>query len=155
MTKTVAMVWGSEPPAFSIGHEKPMWPGDSGFTVIFSDAPDPDEVHGVDDPRVTLVCLHCLLDDHPELGRGLDIAHKHYNFADLDDTMEWYLRRRPRARSGSEWTAPSRPPGPWFLAQASDRTRSPLCARVVSGRSLRCNVPLLMPVASAPWRYAA
>ena len=33
---------GSEPPAFSIGHEKPIWPGDSGFTVLFEDAPDPE-----------------------------------------------------------------------------------------------------------------
>ena len=38
MTKTVAMVWGSQPPAFSIGHERPLWPGDSGFTVLFYDA---------------------------------------------------------------------------------------------------------------------
>ena len=88
--KTVAMVWGSEPPAFSIGHEKPMWPGDSGFTVIFSDAPDPDEVHGPDDPRVTLVCLHCLINDHPEIGRGLDIARE-YGAADLDDNDEWIV----------------------------------------------------------------
>ncbi len=27
-----------------IGFEEPLWPGDSGFTVLFDDAPDPDEV---------------------------------------------------------------------------------------------------------------
>ena len=26
--KTMAFVWGSEPPAFSIGYEKPQGPGD-------------------------------------------------------------------------------------------------------------------------------
>ena len=90
MTKTVAMVWGSQPPAFSIGHEKPMWPGDSGFTVLFDDAPDPDEVQGPDDPRISLVHLDCLLDEHPEIGRGLDIARE-YGVADLDDDDEWVV----------------------------------------------------------------
>ena len=89
-SKTTAVVWGTAPPAHSIGREKPMWPGDSGFTVLFDDAPDPDEVHGADDPRITLVCLHCLLDDHPELGRGLDIARK-YGVADLDENDEWVV----------------------------------------------------------------
>jgi hypothetical protein len=87
--KTVAVVWGSEPPAFSIGYEKAQWPGDSGFSVL-SDAPDPDEVHGPDDPRISLVCLHCLIDNDPELGRGLDIARE-YGVADLDDDGEWVV----------------------------------------------------------------
>jgi hypothetical protein len=50
-----------------------LWPGDSGFTVLFDDAPDPDEVQGTDDPRISLVHLGCLLEEHPELGRGLDL----------------------------------------------------------------------------------
>jgi hypothetical protein len=41
---TGAWVWGNEPPAFSIAYEKPMWEGDSGFTVLFDDAPDPEDV---------------------------------------------------------------------------------------------------------------
>ena len=90
LTKMVAMVWGSQPPAFSIGYEKPLWPGDSGFTVLFEDAPDPDEVQGPDDPRISLVCLHCLINDHPELGHGLDIARE-YGVADLDDDDEWVV----------------------------------------------------------------
>ena len=42
--RTVAWVWGSAPPAFSIGHEEPMWPEDSGFTVLFVDAPEPEDL---------------------------------------------------------------------------------------------------------------
>ena len=91
--KTVAWVLGSEPPAFSIGHEKPIWPGDSGFTVLFEDAPDPDDLHhdGDELPAGTsLVCLGCLLDDHPGLGRALDIARE-YGVADLDEDGEWVV----------------------------------------------------------------
>jgi hypothetical protein len=83
-------VWGSEPPAFSIGHDEPMGAADSGFSVLFDDAPDPDEVEGPDDPRISLVCLDCLIDDHPELGRGLDIAREH-GVADLDESGEWVV----------------------------------------------------------------
>ena len=67
------MVWGSEPPAFSVGYETPFGRGDSGFTVLFDDAPEPDDLHhdGDELPEgITIVCLHCLLDDNPELGRG-------------------------------------------------------------------------------------
>ena len=87
------MVWGSRPPAFSIGCEQPLGPSDSGFTVLFHDAPDPDELPEDDDsllPGITLVCLDCLLDDHPEVGRGLDIAHE-YGVADLDERGEWVV----------------------------------------------------------------
>jgi hypothetical protein len=55
-------IWGSEPPAFSIGYDKPMWPGDSGFSVLFEDAPDPDALpdEGKELPEgITLVRLHC------------------------------------------------------------------------------------------------
>ena len=87
---TTVVVWGSEPPAYSIGFERElMWPGDSGFTVLFDDAPDPDEVHP-GDPRISLAHLDCLLDDYPELGRGLDIARE-YGVADLDDDGEWVV----------------------------------------------------------------
>jgi hypothetical protein len=81
-----AIVWGSEPPAFSIGYEREkIAPTDSGFTVLFADAPDPDEV---DDPSahpdIGLVHLHHLLEEDPDLARGLDIAFE-YGVADLDD----------------------------------------------------------------------
>ena len=66
-----------------------MWPGDSGLTVLFSDSPDPDEVRP-EDPRITLVCLDCLIDDHPELGSGLDIARR-FGVADLDEDGAWIV----------------------------------------------------------------
>ena len=88
--KSWAWVWGSEPPAFSIGYEdERMAPTDSGFTVLFSDAPDPEELDEQGQhPDVALVCLHCLIDDNPEIGRGLDIAREQ-RVADLDDNGEW------------------------------------------------------------------
>ena len=89
---TVAVVWGSEPPAFSIGYERPTVAGDSGFTVLFDDAPDADEVQP-DDPRITVVCLSCLIDDHPELGRGLEIARR-FGVADLDEDGAWIIGDR-------------------------------------------------------------
>jgi len=63
-----------------------MWSGDSGLTILFDDAPDPHDVEP-DDPRITLVHLSCLIDDHPELGRGLDIARE-YGVADRGDDGE-------------------------------------------------------------------
>jgi len=97
------MVWGSEPPAFSIGYEQPLGPGDSGFTVLFEDAPDPEELSDEEGDElpdgISLVCLDCLLDDHPEVGRGLDIAHE-YGVADLDDDGEWVVGDLSRLNRG-------------------------------------------------------
>jgi hypothetical protein len=80
------------PPAFSIGYETPLGPRDSGFTVLFEDAPDPDELDGLGEhPALSSVCLHCLIDDHPEIGRGLDVARE-WGAADLDENGEWIGR---------------------------------------------------------------
>jgi hypothetical protein len=100
--RAMAVVWGGEPPAFSIGYEKPTVPGDSGFSVLFDDAPDPDDlpVDGNELPEgITVVCLCCLLDDHPEIGRGLDIARE-YGVADLDDDGEWVVGDLSRLERG-------------------------------------------------------
>jgi hypothetical protein len=43
----------------------------AGFTVVLEDTPGPDS-----EPEVP-VCVDCLLDAHPRLGRGLDIALEH------------------------------------------------------------------------------
>ena len=91
--RTAVIVWGSEPPAFSIGFEKPMWPGDSGFSVLFDDAPDPDDLpdDGNKLPEgITVVCLSCLIEDHPEIARGLDLAFE-YGVADLDENGAWVV----------------------------------------------------------------
>lgn len=76
------MCWGCEPPVFSIGFEaERVFENDSGFGILFDDAPDPGEVEP-GDPRIEWVCLHCLINDHPEIGRGLDLARE-YGAADL------------------------------------------------------------------------
>lgn len=90
--KRLALCWGSAPPVFSIGFETDkLFDGDSGFNLIYEDAPAPSEVTGPDDPRLTWVCLHCLIDEHPEIGRGLDLA-KQFGAADLDESGEWVGR---------------------------------------------------------------
>jgi hypothetical protein len=87
-----AWVWGSDPPAVSIGYEREkLGPTDSGFTVLFSDAPDPKELdERGQHPGVSIVCLGCLIDDNPELGRGLDLARE-YGVADRDEAGEWVV----------------------------------------------------------------
>jgi hypothetical protein len=82
----LAMVWGSTPP---IGYDPPSSPRDSGFTILFDDAPNPDDVTD-DDDRIQWICVHCLIEDHPEIGRGLNIARQHL-VADLDDAGEWTI----------------------------------------------------------------
>lgn len=87
--RLLAWVWGSEPPAFAIGYERgKLGPQDSGFTVLFADAPDPADVDEHEmHPAISFVCLHCLIDQHPEVGRGLDVAREN-GAADLIDG-EW------------------------------------------------------------------
>ena len=84
----MAVVWGTEPPAFSIGTTSPL-AGRQGFTVLLDDAPDPDEVP---DPAILGSPRVPGLPDRrrPELGRGLDIARE-YGVADLDDDGEWVV----------------------------------------------------------------
>ena len=81
-----AMVWGSEPPAFSIGWRS-RWGVGFRLHVLFDDAPDPDDV----EPYETRRRRPGSADPpglpprgHPEIGRGLDIAREHL-VADLDD----------------------------------------------------------------------
>jgi hypothetical protein len=89
----LVMVWGLEPPAFSIGWMAPLADWDSGFTVIFQDSPDPEEVdwdcEGLP-AGIGATHLACLLEEHPEIGKGLDIAREHL-VADLDDHGEWVV----------------------------------------------------------------
>jgi hypothetical protein len=37
---------------------------------------------------ISFVCLDCLLDNHPKLGRGLEIARE-YGVADPDENDKW------------------------------------------------------------------
>ena len=46
-------------------------PGQRWFTVVLEGSPGPDS-----EPQVP-VCIDCLLGEHPQLGRGLDVALEH------------------------------------------------------------------------------
>lgn len=77
-------VWGRDGEPFSIGYEKPSSPGDSGFTLLLEDAPDPDDVPaGGDHPLIGLVCARCLLEEHPAIAAGLEVARR-FGAADLE-----------------------------------------------------------------------
>ena len=65
----VAIVVG-EAPFVAISYLKPTAAWESGFAVFSVPA---DEA---DDHDSELVCMHCLVDEHPELGRGLDLARE-------------------------------------------------------------------------------
>ena len=53
-------------------------------------------------PGISLVCVSCLIDDHPEIGRGLGLAREH-GVADLDETGarggRWGRESHARGRS--------------------------------------------------------
>jgi hypothetical protein len=90
-----AFVWGATPPAVTVAYEKPLGTWDSGFSVLFDDAPTSEELdalpadagpHDIDGLEV--ICLHCLINEHPELGRGMDIARRQ-GLAEFDEHGEW------------------------------------------------------------------
>lgn len=58
-------------PIGAISCLKPRDPWDSGLAVW-------SVPHGAaDDVDSAVVCLECLLEDHPEVGRGMDLAREH------------------------------------------------------------------------------
>jgi hypothetical protein len=80
------------PPVVSIGYEKDSDEGnDSGFSLIFSDAPPADEL---DEYTPVFLCVNCAVEDYPEVGRGLDLARE-MGAADLDENDEWVGRQFP------------------------------------------------------------
>lgn len=69
---TLAIVYGSEgEPRSVLCDAAGDPPGQRWFTVVLADAPGPAG------PADAPVCVECLLDMHPRLGRGLDIALEH------------------------------------------------------------------------------
>jgi hypothetical protein len=58
-----------------IGHDEPDDPRDSGFALLGDEAFEllPDNIP---DERLITVCLHCLIDRHPDVGKGLDVASR-------------------------------------------------------------------------------
>ena len=69
---TVAIVYGTvgEPVAVLCDAASDP-PGQRWFTVVLEDTPGPDGPYDVP------VCVDCLLEVHPRLGRGLDVAVEH------------------------------------------------------------------------------
>jgi hypothetical protein len=67
-----------------------MTSGDSGFD-LFSGLESADEffakVERDPEQHLATVCLHCLIEGHPEAGRGMDLARQH-GFAWFEDG-EW------------------------------------------------------------------
>jgi hypothetical protein len=69
---TVAIVYGTDgDPVAVLCDAATDPPGQRWFTVVLKDSPGP---HG---PYEAPVCMGCLLDEHPQLGRGLDVALEH------------------------------------------------------------------------------
>jgi hypothetical protein len=77
-------VWGRDGEPFSIGFEAPTVPGDTGFTVLLEDAPDPDDVAELGHPLLRVEHMGCLLEEHPGVAAGLEVART-FGAADLDD----------------------------------------------------------------------
>ena len=68
-TTTLATVYGDEGEPIAVlcdANGDP--PGLRFFTVVLDDSPGPDN------PPDSPTCVDCLLDEHPGLGRGLDMA---------------------------------------------------------------------------------
>ena len=84
---TTAVLWGTEGAPFSIGYDEPMWAGDSGLSILLTDAPDPSEVEP-GDPRVGLVHLDCVVAEFPGIGLGLALARE-YGCAEIDLEGVW------------------------------------------------------------------
>lgn len=91
----LVMVWGSEPPIYSIGHNEPSGPWDSGYLVLFDDAPNPAELdeyaNPADHPQIHAMHLDCLIEAHPEIRDGIALAGEH-GAADLSDGGQWIGR---------------------------------------------------------------
>lgn len=72
----LAMVWGAASPIRAVLFDREGGPCgvDSGFLVVYSDAPAPGDADvGAD---TTWICLHCLIDERPEVGAALDMARE-------------------------------------------------------------------------------
>ena len=87
----VALVIGSERPVDSVLYREPMFPWDAGFDVLMDDAPYYADDLKENDERVQPVCLHCLINQWPELGKGLDLAREHGEAGYDAERGEWFL----------------------------------------------------------------
>jgi hypothetical protein len=66
-------VWTQHAPATIVYDYDPNPELGPGFTLILDRERDDDET---DINEYKTVCLHCLIDEHPELGRAIDLAKR-------------------------------------------------------------------------------
>lgn len=89
----MVMTYGLVPPVVAVCFD--ATPGlDSGFLVVFSDAPPPADV--LEESEVAWMCMHCVIDEWPEVGVALDLARSQGLQSDsrigevwLDDDGGW------------------------------------------------------------------
>jgi hypothetical protein len=81
---------GREAPIVGVQHHPEDDLGEAGYTIVFIDAPEDLDAMSDEqaDELARTVCLHCLIDEHPEVGRGLDLALEHGS-AGRDDAGGW------------------------------------------------------------------
>jgi hypothetical protein len=84
-SQKAAIVLGSQPPIVGISWLEPEDDWDSGYMVIYSDVADleDDALERELEDSAGLICMHCLVNEYPEAGRGLDLARRHGG-AELD-----------------------------------------------------------------------
>jgi hypothetical protein len=120
----LAWVIGTVPPVVAVVREPPdlKGEGEGGLVVLMSDAPhDPWELQHTD-PGLTRWCVHCIIDAHPDCGRGLDLALEHGG-ACRDKDGTWHPGLTP----------PRRRPG---RRQRAGRRRRRLLRRITAGRTI-------------------
>ena len=73
---TYAFTLGEEAPPIAVVYEPDDESSSACFTVVFSDAPPPDNCDDDDElgDDEKVICAHCLINEYPEVGRGLDFA---------------------------------------------------------------------------------
>lgn len=81
-----AIAVGSLEPVVAVSYLAPVDEWDSGFAVYFSDT-HPDTGYDLEDTM--LVCLHCLIEEVPDVGRGLDLARELGGVAVLGESGDW------------------------------------------------------------------
>jgi hypothetical protein len=76
-------VWNQGIPAGAV-HDYPYE-----FTLVLDQERDDDETPMED---YVSVCLHCLIDEHPELGRPIDLARRTGSASRIDGSWHAYAR---------------------------------------------------------------
>ena len=87
----MVLVLGERWPAKAISYLEPVGRWDSGFMVVLEDAPEPGVL--TDEDRSVPWCFDCVLGEHPELGRGLDLAREHGDVGFDIEAGEWFVPR--------------------------------------------------------------